>query len=161
MGRAYFSVYILFTFSLGIYNVSIRIDLSHLYILSQSIVTMLIVIFSTMLVLSVGTMHGAPTKRQNSTDEELLPSLIRSVLMLGYLATGSKVGVFIYVYNNNYAAFHLSQVDNMNNESTKVLLAVCVLRNITWSRENLSVMEFDALMAIKDAVVINSCAWVW
>ena len=56
--------------------------------------------------------------------------------------------MFIYVYNNHYAAFHLSQVDNMNNESTKVLHAVCVLKNITWSREKLSVMEFDALMAM-------------
>ena len=48
----------------------------------------------------------------------------------------------------------------MNNESSKVLLAVCVLRNITWSREKLSVVEFDALMAIKGAVVNNSCEWV-
>ena len=36
----------------------------------------------------------------------------------------------------------------MNNESSKVLLAVCVLRNITWSCEKLSVMEFDALSKV-------------
>ena len=85
------------TFSLGIYNVSVRIDLSHLNILNQSIIMMLVVIFSIMLVLSVGTMHGAPTKRQHSTDEKLLPSLIRSFLMLGHKVTGSNVGVLIYV----------------------------------------------------------------
>ena len=49
---------------------------------------------------------------------------------------------------------------NITDEASKVLLAVCLLKNLPWSRENTSESQFHALMAIKDAVINNSCAWV-
>ena len=58
----------------------------------------------------------------------------------------------------NFVAFHISQVVNITDEASKVLLAVCLLKNFPWSRENTT--NPDALMAIEDAVVNNSCAWV-
>ena len=41
---------------------------------------------------------------------------------------------------------------NITDEASKVLLAVCLLKNLPWSRENNSESQFYALMAIKDAV---------
>ena len=50
--------------------------------------------FAVMLVISISTVQGAPTKRQNSADkDEKLESLIRGVLFLGSLAPGSTVRV--------------------------------------------------------------------
>ena len=50
--------------------------------------------FAVMLVISISTVQGAPTKRQNSADkDEKLESLIRGVLFLGSLAPGSTVHV--------------------------------------------------------------------
>ena len=46
------------------------------------------------------------------------------------------------------------------NETSNVLFAVCLLRNYAWSRNTLSQLEYDALIAVKDAVINNSCSWV-
>ena len=50
--------------------------------------------FAVMLVISISTMQCAPTKRQNSAEnDEKLESLIRGVLFLGSLAPRSTVRV--------------------------------------------------------------------
>ena len=51
-------------------------------------------------------------------------------------------------------------VKYLNNETSGVLFAVCLLRNYTWSRNTLSQLDYDALIAVKDAVINNSCSWV-
>ena len=48
----------------------------------------------------------------------------------------------------------------LDNETSGVLFAVCLLRNYTWSRNTLSQLDYDALIAVKDAVINNSCSWV-
>ena len=64
-------------------------------------------IYAMMLVLFV-TIHGAPTKRQDSADEKLLSSLKSGVLLLGKIAMGPTVSLCLnYIkYFLNFAVFH-------------------------------------------------------
>ena len=47
---------------------------------------------------------------------------------------------------------------NITNERSTVLVAVCLLRNYPWSRENTTAS--NALFAMKEAIINNSCSWV-
>ena len=53
------------------------------------------------------------------------------------------------------------QLQNITDETSSVLAAVCILRNYPLSRENTtSQIHYDALIALKEAVINNSCSWV-
>ena len=51
------------------------------------------------------------------------------------------------------------QLPNITNAAhISVLASVCLLKNYPWSRENTTYS--DALFAMKEAIINNSCSWV-
>ena len=46
------------------------------------------------------------------------------------------------------------------NVTDDVRFAVCILRNFHWSRGDMDQSNFSALVAVKEAVLNNSCSWV-
>eukprot|EP00731_Ephydatia_muelleri_P037414 Em0463g2a len=93
-----------------------------------------------MLLLSIGTVAPALSKREVS----VLVDIREGVTLLGNVANGSRSLIVNY----------------LNNETSGVLFTVCLLRNYTWSRNTISQLNYDALIAIKDAVINNSCSWL-
>eukprot|EP00731_Ephydatia_muelleri_P002464 Em0001g2464a len=93
-----------------------------------------------MLLLSIGTVAPALSKREVSA----LADIREGVTLLGNVANGSRS----------------LMVNYLNNETSGVLFTVCLLRNYTWSRNTISQLKYDALIAVKDAVINNSCSWL-
>ncbi|KAL5517156.1 hypothetical protein EMCRGX_G002640 [Ephydatia muelleri] len=98
------------------------------------------VFFAVVLLLDINTVASALTERQVSA----LADIREGVALLGNVANESRSLMVKY----------------LNNETSGVLFAVCLLRNYTWSRNTLSQLDYDALIAVKDAVINNSCSWL-
>ena len=119
-----------------------------------------------MVLLSIGTVVPASTyKREVYEDKTTLADIREGLVLLRNVANGSKVGLILKQIDfepNIHFILNLQslQVQNLNNETSGVLFAVCLLRNYTWSRNNISQASYDALIAVKNAVINNSCSWV-
>ena len=119
-----------------------------------------------MVLLSIGTVVPASTyKREVSEDKTTLADVTEGLVLLRNVANGSKVGLILkqisFEPNINFVLNSQSlQVQNLNNETSDILFAVCLLRNYTWSRNSISQASYDALIAVKNAVINNSCSWV-
>ena len=76
---------------------------------------------------------------------------------------GDELSANVFLASHS-CCFPFSQslmVNFLNNETLLLVgFSVCLLRNYTWSRNTISQLKYDALIAVKDAVINNLCSWV-